>query len=84
MKYMRIVAVNWKDIFVQTSDNRRRDYKQVTMSHEEFEEFMKANFASYWNEYESSGSKDSAAEYFYTYGETEEMKRKGIAYIYEA
>ena len=92
MKFMKIVAIG-AYVFVQTSNYRNRDYTQTIMKIDEFEKFMQEQFPKYWDEYMwdeylnyynnvDRQFKKTAPEYFYHYGETEEMRRKGEAYIY--
>ena len=82
MKYMRMVALTANIAFIQTSEFENRGFKQDKISWAAFNDFMKEEFPQYWVEYESTNKKEEAAEYFYHYGETDEMKRKGIAYVF--
>lgn len=78
---MRIVAVNSHAIFIQ--ENNGVGWKQTQMRSDLFEGYMEKNFPAYYNEFLNADTSDEAAtEFFYHYGETPEMRRKGIAYIY--
>lgn len=87
MKYLRIVALGWM-ITVQTSDNGR-DWKQTPMCVDEFETLMKEHFPKEYSEYQNHlataewWQRSDIGFFFYHYGETEEMKRHGDAYIFE-
>lgn len=89
MKYMRVVAYGGNSVFVQTSNQRNRDYEQTIMTLNEFEEFVKENFPKEWEEYlEYNKNVDwqfqkALHEFFYRYGETEEMRRKGESFVFE-
>ena len=78
MMNIRLVGLNPNSIFVQTGSGR--NWKQVVMSFENFEDFIKSNRPDQYKEYKESNSDKAAAVWFYHYGETEEMKRKGVAY----
>ena len=81
MKFMRIVALG-KQVFIQTSNHKNRDYKQSIMTPDEFAAFMQEHFPIHWKEYEINGQGQTAAEFFYNFGETPEMKRKGEAFVF--
>lgn len=80
---MKIIAIGNYHVIIQISDHKNRDYEQVTISHGKFEKFMETEFPKYWEEYKNSDSVHDAAKFFYNYGETVEMRIKGIAYTYE-
>lgn len=75
---IRLVGLNSANVFVQTGSGR--NWEQVVMSFKDFEKFISSNRPEQYKEYKNSNSDDAAAVWFYNYGETEEMKRKGIAY----
>ena len=78
---MRIVAISAHAVFIQ--ENNGNEWEQTKMRIDLFESYMEKNFPKYYNEFlNTDTSDDCAAEFFYHYGETPEMKRKGIAYIY--
>ena len=77
---MRIVGLAGDFTTIQRRVNR--EWKQTTIDVIEFERMMKEEFAEYWDEYEKANTYESAPEWFYHYGETLEMIRKGNAYIY--
>lgn len=86
MKYMRITAVGGNSICVQTSNNREHGYKQEHMGIKRFSEFMQKHFPSYWKQFLESDDYyylNGCLHFFYHFGETPEMIRKGEAYIYE-
>lgn len=81
---MRIVGISNDWIVVQTQTGRRGDWEQVGMSWAEFDAWMWENFTPYFEEYLLKAEPEqSAAEFFYNYGETAAMRRKGDAYVYE-
>lgn len=78
---MRIVAISAHAVFIQ--ENNGNGWEQTKMRINLFENYMEENFPKHYNEFlNTDTSDDSAAEFFYHYGETPEMKRRGIAYIY--
>ena len=84
MKYMRIVGYGLNVVHVQTSNHRNRNYEQTRMTPIEFMEFMKREFPHYWQEYLDKADTDTYPEkFFYHYGETPEMIRKGEAFVFE-
>ena len=82
MYRMRISAMGTHVIFVQTS-TRPNEWTQKQFRHDCFETYMETEFPEYWAEYLKAETDQSAAEFFYHYGETPEMIRKGIAYVFE-
>lgn len=79
---MRIVGINTTHIFIQTLTNN--EWKQDIMNEEEFKSFMYNTFPIYMTEYEKDNTDRKVMDFFYNYGETEEMKRKGEAYIFKS
>lgn len=77
---MKIVGINTTYIFIQTLMNN--EWKQNKMNEEEFKSFMYNTFPIYMKEYEKDNTNTKVMNFFYNYGETEEMKRKGEAYIF--
>lgn len=80
MKKMRIVGLNKNNIFVQKQT--RMGWEQELISHEAFDQMMRTEYPAYYQQFEASGTEKSAAEWFYNFGETEEMMRKGEAFIF--
>ena len=80
---MRIVGLSAKVVTVQIRYGVE-GWSQLGLTHSQFEEVMKNVFTDYYKDYEMSGQRKSCANFFYHYGETEMMLRKGIAFIYEA
>ena len=80
---MKIVAMNSKVVMVQILYGIEK-WNEIHLSHNKFERVMKDVFTDYYKDYEMSGQRESCANFFYHYGETEMMQRKGIAFIYEA
>ena len=78
---MRIVGLtNYKAVFIQKRENRT-EWKQYKLNYVEFENLMKNEHPVLYKKYLNSGF-DDIGQYFWNYGETEEMKRKGVAYIF--
>ncbi len=90
---MRIVGMNEyrrKDepfaVFVQT--RTIGDWEQASMSEYEFSIFMQNKFPKYYEEYQKHTPKEGEPDelpafvFFYNYGETEENKRKGEAFVF--
>lgn len=82
MTQMRIVGLNSNKVFVQKMVRKNAQWDQTAISYKEFTEMMKNEYPGYFKEYEQSGATVSAAEWFYNYGETEDMRRKGESFIY--
>ena len=89
MKEMRIVG--WtpgKSVVYQereiTGIWKEDLWVQECISEKEFETYMQGNFPTYWNDfldyYEHFDV--TSCEYFWNYGETDEMKRNGDAFVY--
>ena len=76
---MRIVGFG-SEVFVQR--NIKGKWEQEVLSKEQFTTMMEKEFPEYFEEYKNSGSTSSAAEWFYNYGETYLMRRKGEAFIF--
>lgn len=77
---MRIVAIDSGRVWVQGKvDN---EWKQVIISRKAFETMMQISFPQYVEEYVLSHSDEDMADFFYHYGETHAMKRRGEAYIF--
>lgn len=81
MKHMRIVGLGAHQIIFQESTNGRA-WVQKTLRSDLFEDYMEENFPAYYSDFMNSTLDMSAAEFFYHYGETPEMRRKGEAFIY--
>ena len=73
---MRIVGMTGSKFFIQTLYNGTWIQEKITFA--EFAEFMKEHFPAV---FEQLGDNWDA---YYNYGETEEMRRKGEAYIFES
>ena len=79
---MRIVASNpGKNVFIQKYI--RGEWKQEIITVEEFAELMKKDYPKDWEVYEKSGMEREPDDFFYYYGCTEKMIRKGESYIFE-
>lgn len=66
MKTIKIVGLNpSKNIFVLTKN--RNEWNQEIMTLEDFEEMMKTEFPTYWDEFEKSES-ESVGDFFFNYG----------------
>lgn len=77
---MRIVGLNTSDICIQK--RIRREWKQETITYAQFDSLMQMEFPEYYREYRESKTDKPAARWFWNYGETEEMKQKGEAFIF--
>jgi hypothetical protein len=80
MANMRIVGMNAVSMFIQKEV--KGEWVQEVLSNCAFEEMMQKEYTPYWEEYIRSGKTKSAESYFYHYGEDEDMKYRGEAYIY--
>lgn len=85
-------------ITIQSRWNEKRDWHQVCITSEEFESFMKNEFPSSYryfeiakeneekeakeNNFDIFKNTDDCASWYYNFGETHEMKRRGDAYIF--
>lgn len=78
---MRIVGINTK-VFIQIMKDNK--WEQSCISKSEFENLMRNEFSNYVAEYEKNNTGCDMANFFYNYGETEDMKRKGEAYIFKS
>ena len=78
---MRIVGLGAHQVIFQENANGV-GWKQRTMRTDLFETYMEENFPQYFEDFMKSDNDQVAADFFYHYGETPEMMRKGIAYIY--
>lgn len=87
---MRIVGLNDSKrgddphaIFVQFNYEDGEGWRQLVMSENVFSVMMQKYFLDYYNEYRRSGGESSICNFFYHYGETEDMIRRGEAYVFE-
>lgn len=83
-KQMRIVGLNSSSIVIQKKDGNN-SWNQAKVSNSDFDKMMKEGYPDFYDEYQAAtknGIRLSAAEYFYHYGETDEMIQKGDAFIY--
>ena len=78
---MRIVGMNEK-VFIQIMKNNKWEHNCIDRS--EFENLMRNEFSNYVAEYEKSNANCDMANFFYHYGETDVMRRKGEAYIFKS
>ena len=83
MKYMRIVGLGAHQVIFQESKNGS-NWEQKTLRTDIFDAYMEDNFPNYYGTFIHNEIDCSAAEFFYHYGETSEMRKKGIAYIYQS
>lgn len=86
MKYMKIVALSSKGVYIQTSDDKH-EWSQIELTTEQFREAMRKYFTNYYyrfrmHELHAEEFAQDICTYFYHYGETEEMMRNGEAYIF--
>ena len=79
---MRIVGMGVKKMFVQIMKNNT--WEQSHINRNEFEDLMRNEFPSYVAEYEGNNTNCDIADFFYHYGETDAMLRKGEAYIFQS
>ena len=79
---MRIVGMDAKKVFVQIMKNNEWEQKHINKN--EFENLMRSEFPKYMAEYEGSNTNCDIADFFYYYGETDAMLRKGEAYIFQS
>lgn len=80
---MRIVAMNSNRILVQFFNPEKNAWKQKTHTFDEFDELMRTACPKEYDEYLKSGTTKSAADYFFHYGETPKMIRKGDAFVFD-
>ena len=79
---MRIVGMGVKKVFVQIMKNN--SWEQDNIDRNEFENLMRNEFPKYVAEYEKNNINCDMADFFYHYGETDAMLRKGKAYIFQS
>ena len=79
---MRIVGMGVKKIFIQIMKNNEWEQKHINKN--EFENLMRNEFPKYMAEYEENNTNGDIADFFYHYGETDAMLRKGEAYIFQS
>ena len=79
---MRIVGMGVKKMFVQIMKNNT--WEQSHINKNEFENLMINNFPNYVAEYEKNSTNCDMVDFFYHYGETDAMLRKGEAYIFQS
>lgn len=79
---MRIVAnTPGKNVFIQKEI--RGKWVQEIITVEEFVGLMKKDYPKDWEVYEKSGMEKEPDDFFYYYGCTEKMIRKGESFIFE-
>lgn len=79
---MRIVAnTPGKNVFIQKYIHGKWEQEIITV--EEFAELMKKDYPKDWKVYENSGMEREPDDFFYYYGCTEKMIRKGESYIFQ-
>lgn len=82
MLKMRLVGISSNAIYVQTK-TATHDWEQVTMNFMDFDTWMADNFPKDYAVYIRRREPEQyAAEFFYNYKETENMRRKGIAHVF--
>ena len=79
---MRIVGMDAKKVFVQIMKNNEWEQKHINKN--EFENLMRNEFSKYMTEYEESSTNCDIIDFFYYYGETDAMLKKGEAYIFQS
>ena len=77
---MRIVALTDSEVWVQSLLNGK--WEQLKISYRAFEVMMQISFPQYVEDYALRNNGETMVDFFYHYGETEEMRRKGIEYIF--
>lgn len=78
---MRIVGLGAK-VFIQTM--KGNNWEPNNIDRNEFENLMRNEFPSYVTEYEKDNINCDMADFFYHYGETSAMIKKGEAYIFQS
>ena len=79
---MRIVGnAPGKIVIIQKYIQNKWMQENITV--EEFSDLMKNDYPSDWKAYEKSGMERMPDDFFYYYGCTEKMIRKGESYIFE-
>ena len=81
MANMRIVGMNAQAMFIQKEI--KGEWIQEVISFTQFEDMMKTEYPRYWNKYTESNTDKSAEDFFYNYGEDENMESKGESFIYK-
>ncbi len=79
---MRIVGMGLKKVFIQIMKNN--NWVQSHINRNEFEDLMINDFPKYVAEYEENNANCDMADFFYHYGETDAMLKKGEAYIFQS
>ena len=79
---MRIVGMGIKKVFVQIM--KTNEWEQKHINKNEFKNLMRNEFPKYMAAYEESNTNCDIADFFYHYGETDAMIRKGEAYIFQS
>ena len=79
---MRVVGMDAKKVFVQIMKNNEWEQKHINKN--EFENLMRNEFPKYMAEYEESSTTCDMVNFFYHYGETDAMLKKGEAYIFQS
>lgn len=83
---MRIVGLNKTTVFVQRKIkgdwSAHRGWEQAVMNDVEFDTMMSEEFPEYWKKYLEADTEKDAKSWFYDFGCTEKMKRKGESFIY--
>ena len=80
-KEMRIVG--WtpgNSVVIQ--ERKTGEWIQSTVTETEFNFIIRHNFPKYWKEWMSKERVQTSMDFFYHYGETPEMIRKGEAFIF--
>lgn len=89
MLEMRIVGLSelLDNVTVQLRWTGRRGWSQPKFTLSSFSRFMKIYFPKYYNYYliamEQQDYKEECAVWFYHFGETHDMRVKGIPYVFE-
>ena len=78
---MRIVGMGAK-VFIQIRKNKRGQQKHINKN--ECENLMRSEFPKYMTEYEENNTNCDIINFFYHYGETDAMLKKGKAYIFQS
>ena len=79
---MRIVGMSLKKVFIQVMKDNK--WEQSNIDRSEFKNLMKNEFPNYVIEYKKNNMNCDMADFFYHYGETDAMLRKGEAYIFQS
>ena len=79
---MRIVGIGLTKVFIQIMKNN--NWEQSHINRNEFENLMRNEFSKYVAEYEENNTNCDMADFFYHYGETDAMLKKGEAYIFQS